>query len=565
MRTKALGAIVFLGVVLLPGLCFAQSLSGPNQCEGGLGNAVAYFHPGPNKCGSGSGYVGPGDAAVVAGLGNATDFGSCTYAYNRAYATGFNPACSLRRADGNTCTVLIGKTGLVDISVGTPCTGTGPTGTTGASTVTQFCASTTCYVSTVFNQRTSNNFVNTNNNTTQPTFAFNAISYNGYGNLPAILCTAANNTIVTATIAGGAQPYTYSYFSEHTDASFEMLTGSFNGSTGSRMGFISPNQPWISAGTAYAPINIYDNYTHSFQIAFNGSSSVVGIDGTNTAGINLNTQADNASLGICNEASNDAAFNGYVGEVARWSSAATTTQETALCANQQQRWGVLGVPLATAGNVICGTPKLVLVAHGDSITYGYNLSPQSLAYPNLLATDETAALTPTSSHNYGDILAGFIVAGISGYTLDQSAPIWVDPYAMTPGARLIIFAGTNDLNQPGETGASVFAEFVTYFNARLAAGWSASNIIVAEALPRNASAPDEANRLAYNALLAANAPTYGYQEAPLGTDTVMGQTGQWSNTTYYQDGVHPTAVGQALLASDMFGPTASCSACPGIH
>ena len=112
MRTKALGAIVFLGVVLLPGLCFAQSLSGPNQCEGGLGNAVAYFHPGPNKCGSGSGYVGPGDAAVVAGLGNATDFGSCTYAYNRAYATGFNPACSLRRADGNTCTVLIGKNGL---------------------------------------------------------------------------------------------------------------------------------------------------------------------------------------------------------------------------------------------------------------------------------------------------------------------------------------------------------------------------------------------------------------------------------------------------------------------
>ena len=95
MRTKALGAIVFLGVVLLPGLCFAQSLSGPNQCEGGLGHAVAYFHPGPNKCGSGSGYVGPGDAAVVAGLGNATDFGSCTYAYNKAYATGFNPACSL--------------------------------------------------------------------------------------------------------------------------------------------------------------------------------------------------------------------------------------------------------------------------------------------------------------------------------------------------------------------------------------------------------------------------------------------------------------------------------------
>jgi hypothetical protein len=76
MRTKALGAGVFLGVFLLPVLCFAQSLSGPHQCEGGLGSAAAYFHSRPNKCGSGSSYVGPGDAAVVAGLGNATDFGS---------------------------------------------------------------------------------------------------------------------------------------------------------------------------------------------------------------------------------------------------------------------------------------------------------------------------------------------------------------------------------------------------------------------------------------------------------------------------------------------------------
>ena len=571
MRTKALGASVFLGVFLLPVLCFAQSLSGPNQCEGGLGSTAAYFHPGPNKCGSGSSYVGPGDAAVVAGLGNATDFGSCTYAYNRAYATGSNPACSLRRADGQTCTILIGKNGLVDISVGTPCTGTGPTGTTGDSTVTQFCASTTCYIRTVYNQRGSNNFVNTNNDTTQPIFAFGAISYNSQGpNLPAIKCIAASNTVVTATITSGSQPYTYSYIANQVAGSgaLSIVTGGFAGTTGSRLGYVTSNDPWFRAdpGTAYAPTNIYDNYLHAFQVSINGASTVIGIDGTNTSSLNIGSGNDQTMLGICNEGSNDLPFGGYIGEVGRWFSASTTTQATALCANLQARYGVLANPLTPNLNIICGTPKLTIVAHGDSITEGYGITiiPAN-AYPNVLAGNETAALRPATSVNFGDYSAGFTYAGQSGYTLDQSAPLWVDPYVTTPGARLIIFAGTNGLSAMGATGASVFNDFVTYFNARLAAGWAAGNIIVVEALPRNAAAPQETNRLAYNALLSSNAASMGYQEVPVGTDTVMGQTGQYADTTYYQDGVHPTAVGQALLASDMFGPTASCSACPGIH
>jgi lysophospholipase L1-like esterase len=282
--------------------------------------------------------------------------------------------------------------------------------------------------------------------------------------------------------------------------------------------------------------------------------------------LNIGSGNDQTMLGICNEGSNDLPFGGYIGEVGRWFSASTTTQATALCANLQARYGVLANPLTPNLNIICGTPKLTIVAHGDSITEGYGITiiPAN-AYPNVLAGNETAALRPATSVNFGDYSAGFTYAGQSGYTLDQSAPLWVDPYVTTPGARLIIFAGTNGLSAMGATGASVFNDFVTYFNARLAAGWAAGNIIVVEALPRNAAAPQETNRLAYNALLSSNAASMGYQEVPVGTDTVMGQTGQYADTTYYQDGVHPTAVGQALLASDMFGPTASCSACPGIH
>jgi lysophospholipase L1-like esterase len=561
MRINALGASVFLGVFLLPVLCFAQSLSGPNQCEGGLGNAAAYFHPDLNKCGSGSGYVGLGDAAVVAGLSNATDFGSCTYAYNRAYATGSNPACSLRRADGQTCTILISKNGLVDISAGTPCTGTGPTGTTGASTATQFCTATTCYVSTVYNQRNSNNFTNTANNAAQPVFAFNAI-----GSLPAIQCSNANGTYVTAPITATSQPYTYAYVAQHqsADNNIGFVTGTQNGTTGSELGWISQQDLFFNAGTNFAVTNVADDHLHSISAMMNGSSSAVGVDGTSTTSVSMGTEADSANMSICNRPLLDIGFAGFVGEVGRWAASYTSAQATALCANQQLRWGVLANPLAAAGNIVCGTPKLVLVVHGDSITYGYNLNPQALAYPNLLAADETAALIPTSSQNYGDILAGFTAVGNSGYTLDQSALIWVDPYASNPTSRLIIFAGTNDETSLAPE-STIFSYFLTYFNARLAAGWLAKNIIVVEMLPRNFADPFEANREAYNALLSSNASTYGYQEVPLGTDTLMGQTGQWSNTTYYQDGVHPTAVGQALLASDMFGPTASCSACPGIH
>ena len=566
MRTNAPGAIAFLGIILLPGLCFAQSLHGPNQCEGGLGRAAAYFHPGPNKCGSGSGYVGPGDAAVVAGLGNATDFGSCTYAYNSAYATGSNPACSLRRADGQTCTVLIGKNGLVDVSVGTPCTGTGPAGTTGASTATQFCASTTCYVSTVYNQRGTNNFVNTSNNATQPVFQFNAIR-----SLPAIQCSQANNTFLSATVSAGTQPYTYSYVGERTvqDTGNGFATGTFNGTTGSELGWEGGTNDTILlyAGAVDTTLNIVDHYLHAFGIVLNGSSAgATTIDGTSTTALNIGSLADSATLAICNRGTLDASFTGIVGEVGRWGAPATPTQATQLCGNQNLRWGVVSFPYAIAGNVICATPKLILVAHGDSITYGYGLvPPNALAYTNVLSVYLTNESLPAASHNFGDITAGFTYPGVSGYTLDQSAPLWVDPYASTATARLIIFAGTNGLDAPGATGASVFNDFLNYFNARLAAGWAANKIIVVESLPRTPVSGNETNRLAYNALLSSNAPTYRYQEVPLGTDTLMGQTGQWSNTTYYQDGVHPTAVGQALLASDMSGPTASCAACPGIH
>jgi hypothetical protein len=65
-------------------------------------------------------YTGPGD--VVSG---ATAWWSCVRAYDAAVASpGTNNACALRRSsDNGTCTVLLAASGLVDYTVGTPCSG----------------------------------------------------------------------------------------------------------------------------------------------------------------------------------------------------------------------------------------------------------------------------------------------------------------------------------------------------------------------------------------------------------------------------------------------------------
>jgi lysophospholipase L1-like esterase len=207
-----------------------------------------------------------------------------------------------------------------------------------------------------------------------------------------------------------------------------------------------------------------------------------------------------------------------------------------------------------------------IVAHGDSITEGYpTCNPPAVpvtcptAYPY-----QTALLLGLSvvSYNYSDPGAGYELAGgISGLTLIQSAPLWVDSYAFNPGARLIIFAGTNDIYVNGNP-TRTYTYFQAYITARQSAGWPANHIIVPEMISRNG---DSIYRAPWNALLVSGAATYGYQEVPLSSDTLIGQDGDSSNTTYFLDGIHPTDAGQLIIANDIVGPTASCPACPGIH
>ena len=69
--------------------------------------------------------------------------------------------------------------------------------------------------------------------------------------------------------------------------------------------------------------------------------------------------------------------------------------------------------------------------------------------------------------------------------------------------------------------------------------------------PRNDGVMTEPNRTTYNSTLtgagwaAANGIDYIID---LASQATMGNPATCSNTTYYQDGVHPTEVGYALLA-----------------
>jgi lysophospholipase L1-like esterase len=212
----------------------------------------------------------------------------------------------------------------------------------------------------------------------------------------------------------------------------------------------------------------------------------------------------------------------------------------------------------------------LIVAHGDSITAGITTcNPVSLpgtcpsAYPNQLAI-----LLGASSINYGDPGAGIncCMGSIDGQTMLVSAPSQVDAYASNPGARLIVFGGTNDIYTVGNPTAT-YTYFQSYISARLSAGWPANHIIVLEMISRTGygAGNEDPFRAPWNSLLQSGATTYGYQEIPLASDSFMGATGAWANTTYFLDGTHPTPLGQQIIANDIFSTTTSCPSCPGIH
>jgi lysophospholipase L1-like esterase len=207
-------------------------------------------------------------------------------------------------------------------------------------------------------------------------------------------------------------------------------------------------------------------------------------------------------------------------------------------------------------------PTILVVGLGDSIMWGQTegAAPSTGAFIALIANKIRVA-QPTQivgDINFAQPGASWALANsnpLYGHqkTLNQIATALVDPCLSLPATTkwLVLFAGTNGIYLQGNSAATEYANFLTGFNARISAGWTAANIIVPTMLPRGGAL--ESVRISYNSLITGGAATHGYTAVDFSTDAHMGQPTSNSNTTYYLDGVHPTlAAGHPALANDIY-------------
>lgn len=179
---------------------------------------------------------------------------------------------------------------------------------------------------------------------------------------------------------------------------------------------------------------------------------------------------------------------------------------------------------------------LYLVFEGDSITSGLGLTGWQ-PYPMQVAqryTDRMVSITNVATS--GNTLA----------TIATQAAVEVDPcYDARKGNNItIIFAGTNDLAL-GSTGASVYAALVSYGQARKAVG---EKVVAVTCLPRTNAGIDagfETQRLIYNASIRSGWTSFSDAMADLNTDSRLQNS---NDGTYFQDQIHPNAVGAGILA-----------------
>lgn len=180
-----------------------------------------------------------------------------------------------------------------------------------------------------------------------------------------------------------------------------------------------------------------------------------------------------------------------------------------------------------------------LLAEGDSITGG-----QTYCYPY-----QNGYSPATLGNN-----AATSGAALSNLTTRAAAlDILLPPSTNRAGRKFLfsVLVGANDLaTYPG--GASQYAiDYAAYCDARRAAGWT---LIVITVLP-NTHIGFNALRATLNTeirLWTTNGSIVPGQHADaicdFAADPTMGPDGAELDTTYYADGLHPTATGQAILA-----------------
>lgn len=290
-----------------------------------MGQIPAYVQPAP----SGGTYTGPGD--VVSGASHWYGL----RAYNAAYAVGgTNPVADIvDTATGlAACTIPIGTNGSANLAA-VAC----PTGAPTVS-VTTFCTvthSAGCSVTKLYDQ------IGTSHATqatlaSMPVLALGSVSGIA-SNRPAMIFAGGQKLSITLSL-GIPQPLSFSSVAVNTNSG--TVGGILADAVANNAEMIfgnSANQTLIYAGGTPIVMSATDVVWHAISGVFNGSSSIMNVDGTTSS----TGSPGSGTLGSpqIGEDSFGDFLKGNIVEIGIWPSALSGTNMTSLSGNAHSYWG----------------------------------------------------------------------------------------------------------------------------------------------------------------------------------------------------------------------------------
>lgn len=174
----------------------------------------------------------------------------------------------------------------------------------------------------------------------------------------------------------------------------------------------------------------------------------------------------------------------------------------------------------------------IFVGCGNSIMAGNHVNPGEV-YLDLV----TVSL-PVLAANYHNVA---VPSSVINNTQGLAADAFINFNKQTN--ILCVMWGINNL-AGGDSAATTTAALKSWCQLRKAAGWT---VVVLTLLPCNSFGSANSLREATNVLIKADTSFYDALIDTGDTGTLMGNVSALTGTTYYSDGVHPTALGNTLL------------------
>ena len=95
----------------------------------------------------------------------------------------------------------------------------------------------------------------------------------------------------------------------------------------------------LYAGSVSAAVTANDNAFHAANSVFNGSSSILMVDGSDTTGLVAGAGSIANPISVGDDGGGASFMTGYVAEVGIWSTAFSGTNRTNINSNQHSYWG----------------------------------------------------------------------------------------------------------------------------------------------------------------------------------------------------------------------------------